>query len=97
MLISGNLLPPPPGSYNQSLSDNQQRLSDRNSDAEKNNRQQTVEYIFKGDYLEEAVYQYENSNPYFQSIDPANQVAISSYTENSSNLPRQGRLVDFFI
>ncbi len=97
MQISGNLLPAPSSSNNQELSDNRQFTSERKLDSGHRNRQQTVEYIFKGEILEEVAYQQQNRNPYSQSIDPANQAAISSYSESGSVVPRQGRLVDIFI
>ena len=97
MQISGTLLPAPSSSLNQSPSDNRQPLSERKLESEHKNRQQTVEYIFKGEILEEAAFDDRNQNPYTQSIDPANQGAISSYVNSDSVNPRQGQLVDIFI
>ena len=97
MKISGNLLPPPSSSINQSLSDNRQPLSERQLESEHKNRQQTVEYVFKGEILEDVSADDRNQNPYTQSIDPANQGAISSYENSYSAIPHQGQLVDIFI
>jgi len=97
MQISGNLLPAPSSSLNQSLSDSRQSLSERQLESEHKNRQKTVEYVFKGEILEDVSADDRNQNPYMQSIDPANQGAISSYVNSYSAIPRQGQLVDIFI
>lgn len=96
MQITGNLLPPP-AALNQNSPDNRQPLSERKIDSEQKNRQQTVEYVFKGEILEDVAADRNNRSPYTQSIDPANQGAISSYAEVDSEAPRQGQLVDIFI
>ncbi len=97
MQISGNLLPPPSNSLNQSQSDNRQPLSERKLESEHKNRQQTVEYVFKGEILEDIAFEDRQQNPYTQSIDPANQSAISSYENSDSATLRQGHLVDIYI
>ncbi|MCP4077761.1 MAG: hypothetical protein GY744_16435 [Gammaproteobacteria bacterium] len=97
MKISGNLLPLPSSSVNQGLSDNRQPLSERQLESEHKNRQQTVEYVFKGEILEDVSADERNQNPYMQSIDPANLGAISSYVNSYSAVSRQGQLVDIFI
>jgi len=97
MRISGNLLPALPNPLNKELSDNRQLLSERNLESEQKNRQQTVEYVFKGEILEETSSEDRNQNPYSQTVDPANQAAISSYSDAGSSSTRQGQLIDFFI
>lgn len=97
MQISGNLLPSPSSSLNQGLSDNRQSLAERKLDTEQKNRQQTVEYVFQGEILEEVGAEQQNQNRYSQTIHPANQTAISSYAETDAIMPRQGNLVDIFI
>lgn len=97
MLISGNLLPPPSSSMNQGLSDNRQASTPRHLDSEQKNRQHTVEYVFEGEILEQVAAEGQQQKAYTQSIDPANQRAISSYVEAHSDIARQGRLVDIFI
>ena len=96
MQISGKLLPVPASPLNQSLQDSRQSLPDRNL-AEHKNRQQTVEYVFQGEILEEVGTEDRNPNPYSQTIHPANQAAISSYTENAVQPSRPGYLIDIFI
>ncbi|MCK4708777.1 MAG: hypothetical protein KAU21_09180 [Gammaproteobacteria bacterium] len=97
MRISGKFLPAPSNPVNKDLSDNRQPLSERNLDTGQKHRQQTVEYVFKGEILEEVASEDHNRTPYPQSIDPANQSAISSYSNSSSQPPRQGHLVDIFV
>ena len=97
MQISGTFLPAPSSSLNKGLSDNRPPLSERNLEPDQKNRQQTVEYVFQGEILEEVASEERNRNPYTQSIDPANQGAISSYAETGLVTPRQGNLVDIFI
>ncbi|MBC8211132.1 MAG: hypothetical protein H8E21_08675 [Gammaproteobacteria bacterium] len=102
MPISGSYLPSPAAysgrADSQSLTDYRPPATPRQLDTEqKNNRQQTVEYVFKGELLEQisADQQQRKRNP--QSIDPANQGAISSYTRTAEATAQQGRLLDIFI
>lgn len=97
MQISGNYLPSPSTPNHQDLSDNRHSATDRKQDSGHRTRQQTVEYVFQGDVIERLANQQQYDNPYTQSVDPANQSAISSYTESSSTAQRQGGLVDIFI
>ena len=97
MQISGKFLPAPSGPANKALSDNRQQFTERNLESEQKNRQQTVEYVFQGEILEEVTSEERNHNPYSQTIDPTNQSAISSYTNTSSQASRQGHLIDIFI
>lgn len=97
MQISGNLLPPPSSSLNQSLSENRHSESKRHLDTDQKSRQQTVEYVFEGEVLEQVAAEGQRQKAYAQSIDPANRNAISSYEKTDSNMDHQGRLVDIFI
>jgi len=97
MQISGNLLPSPSSTLHQGLPENRQPFNDRNPDTEQKSRQKTVEYVFRGEVLEQVGADENNRNRYSQSIHPANQSAISSYNDSNLIQPRQGHLVDIFI
>jgi hypothetical protein len=102
MPITGNYLPSPAAyggrTDNQSLADYRAPAAQRQLDTEqKNNRQQTVEYVFKGELLEEITTDQQNRKRNPQSIDPANQGAISRYADTAETTLRQGRLLDIFI
>lgn len=105
MLIPGNSLPvlsnqtglsPQPDSVRQG-----RQALDRHRETEPQNRQQTAEYVFRGELLDDVVSEHQNRPINHQQIDPANRTAISSYLDTDSvslHQPvRQGRLVDIFI
>lgn len=105
MVISGNTLPVLSGfSYGAAdpgRFDRQQPALDRNRESEQQNRRQTVEYIFRGDFDEQIYSDQQSKSSYNQQIDPANQGAIFSYIDTetlSTQRPeRQGRMLDIFI
>ena len=105
MLISGNKIPVIAANNGYAAFQHQaqsQRTSlERYPDADAHNRQQTVEYIFRGEFDEDFHANRQKQAGYQQSIDPANQGAIYSYHDNqtvSAQRPeRQGSLVDIFI
>jgi hypothetical protein len=102
MPITGSYLPSPAAyggrSDTQALTDYRAPATTRQLDTEqKNNRQQTVEYVFKGELLEEITADQQNRKRNPQSIDPANQGAISRYADTAETTLRQGRLLDIFI
>ena len=104
MLVSGNNLPVLSGFIDnapgQPSFDRRQSQPDRGLDTDQRNRQQTVEYIFRGDLENEIDFRNEDRSTYAQSIDPANQRAISAYNDVDSDTAantRQGGLVNLFI
>ncbi|MDJ0834316.1 MAG: hypothetical protein QNJ69_12385 [Gammaproteobacteria bacterium] len=106
MQISGNTLP---------VLSNQSTISSRQdgtrqrpveevqryADNKQQTHKQTVEYVFKGEVLEDAISEHRQKPGYQQNIDPTNRSAISSYTATDELSPyyqaRQGRLLDIFI
>ena len=56
-----------------------------------------VEYIFDGEVIDEQNAGASSKPFYSQSIDPANQQAISRYTEQQSLSQQRGRFLDIFI
>ncbi|MBC8508852.1 MAG: hypothetical protein H8D34_28680, partial [Chloroflexi bacterium] len=72
MQLSGNYLPIPIGntgySPNRDLVEYGRPSSERQLDTDQKNRQQTVEYVFKGELLEEVVNEQQQRNRYTQAI-----------------------------
>lgn len=107
MQISGNFLPVASNQSGNSLTQDAlpgrpRATLDLSPDAERQGRQQTVEYVFRGDLFEDVVNDQRNQNNINQQIDPANREAISSYVETgntgtSFDNERQGRFLDIFI
>ncbi len=62
-----------------------------------NARRQTVEYVFDAEVIDDNTRSPHARNEYRQIIDPANQSAISRYTEMQVSAPTAGRLLDIFI
>jgi len=99
VLISGTLIPAQ--KYLPAESGKQQERQHPESQRERaitqHRRQQTAEYIFRGELDEEQARQ----NASFQQIDPANINAISSYNDTAaaspSNPERKGQLLDIFL
>jgi hypothetical protein len=104
MVISGKYLPAV-SSYSanadQGRLQQQSSALERSKDFEQQKSQQTVEYIFRGDFEEDLYSQERVSNRYNQQIDPANKTAIFSYadiqTVTLQGPQKQGRLLDLFI
>lgn len=106
MQISGNTFPV---LSNQSAlttrqDDTRQRPAEefqRAADNKQQNQKQTVEYVFKGEVLEDVTSEHRQKPGYQQNIDPTNRGAISSYTATDElsayYQARQGRLLDIFI
>ena len=106
MLISGNFLPVPSSQSGNPIaqdtqSDRGRSTLDLSRDTERQTRQQTVEYVFRGEFFDEVENDQRNQSNVNQQIDPANREAISSYVETNATsaiVPeRQGRFVDIFI
>ena len=106
MLISGNFLPVPSNQFGNPVvqdtqSDRGRSTLDLSRDTERQTRQQTVEYVFRGEFFDDVVNDQRNQSNINQQIDPANREAISSYVENSSTpqviSERQGQYLDLFI
>lgn len=106
MHISGNFLPIPSSQSGNALaqesSTGRERATiDLSRDTESQSRQQTVEYVFRGEFFEDVVNDQQSQSNVNQQIDPANREAISSYVETNATsaiVPeRQGRFVDIFI
>ncbi len=106
MQISGNTLPVLSGQSNLTTRQDGTRQRpveevQRSADNKQQNRQQTVEYVFKGEVLEDVTSEHRQKPGYQQNIDPTNRSAISSYTATDELSPyyqtRQGRLLDIFI
>ena len=105
MLISGNTLlalpPPSSDSAGQSFNARSSAQLERYKDTEQQSRQQTVEFVYRGELVDEIVFDEQNRSRYSQQIDPANQYAISTYQDiNTASLQRperQGRMLDLFI
>ena len=106
MLISGNFLPVPSSQSGNPIaqdtqSDRGRSTLDLSRDTERQTRQQTVEYVFRGEFFDEVENDQRNRPNVNQQIDPANREAISSYAENSltptTNTERQGQYLDLFI
>ena len=109
MQVSGSTLPVLSGYLDYSTG--QQNLDrrppgftpERNPDADQQNRQQTVEYVFRGEFEDTAGYENTFRNAYAQSIDPANAGAISAYNDVNASaaetrqLERQGSLVNLYV
>lgn len=99
MLISGTLIPAQ--KYLPAESGRQQERQHPEPQRERaitqHRRQQTAEYIFRGELDEEQARQ----NATYQQIDPANVSAISSYNDTASASPatpdRKGQLLDIFL
>ena len=106
MVISGKYLPAV-SSFSNPADPNrlhQQRSSLENfkdPDFKQHQRQQTVEYVFQGDFDEDFYAWDQVGSPYAQIVDPAKRNAIDSYLHNQTvgqpQTPRQGRIVDIFI
>ena len=106
MQISGNTLPVLSSQIDPSAQrqpqERQATLLEQNPDSLRQNRQQAVEYVLRGEFVDDEVaFDQQNRNRYAQVIDPANERAIDSYVANEGVTPqqpsRQGRLVDLFI
>jgi hypothetical protein len=106
MQISGNTLPvlfrPADLTADQQSPERGTAQLDQNPDAFRQNRQQAVEYVLRGEFVDDEVaFDQQNRNRYAQVIDPANERAIDTYVANEGvtplQEPRQGRLVDLFI
>jgi hypothetical protein len=106
MLISGNTLPALPTpvgeSSDQQLNARSRAQLERYQDTEQQSRQQTVEFVLRGELVDEIALDEQNrTKAYQQMIDPANQYAISTYMDiNTASLQRperQGRMLDMFI
>lgn len=105
MLVSGNTylaLPPPSSeSSGQSFNARNNAQLERYRDTEQQSRQQTVEFVYRGELVDEIVFDEQNRARYSQQIDPANQYAINTYQDiNTASLQRperQGRMLDLFI
>jgi hypothetical protein len=105
MLISGNTLPALPTpvgeSSDQQLNARSRAQLERYQDTEQQSRQQTVEFVLRGELVDEIAFDEQNRAKQYQQIDPANQYAINTYTDiNTASLQRperQGRMLDMFI
>jgi exonuclease V gamma subunit len=105
MLISGNCLPAlptPVGEFSDRALDARSRAQvERYQDTEQQTRQQTVEFVLRGELVDEIAFDEQNRAKAYQQIDPANQYAISTYIDiNTASLQRperQGRMLDMFI
>lgn len=110
MFISANTLPALPGfsksvadqrKLNQYRFDHQQPALQRFRESARQNRNQTVEYIFRGDYEEQFFNDARVQNNFNQQVHPANQRAIFNYidaqTASVQRPERQGQLLDIFI
>lgn len=105
MLISGNTLPalPSPSSESSGQSFNARNNAqlERYRDTEQQSRQQTVEFVFRGELVDEIAFDEQNRAQSNQQIDPANRYAISTYrdidTASLQRPERQGRMLDLFI
>jgi len=107
MVVSGKYLPavssyPASGGQQDRLHQQQSSLERfGDSDFRQQQRQQTVEYVFRGEFDEELYPQDRIRTESAQLIDPANLDAISSYNDHRTVSPdrpqRQGRWVDIFI
>ena len=97
MQISGFLPAPPLPSSSQGRNPAEKSTTQDSLDTQRKARRTPVEYVFDGELIDDARQQESARSAYSQIIDPANQNAISSYTEQASALPRQGRLLDIFI
>ena len=106
MHISGNFLPVPSSQSGNALAQESQSgrgraTIDLSRDTENQSRQQTVEYVFRGEFSEDLVNDQPNRPNVNQQIDPANREAISSYLETNATTAiapeRQGRFLDIFI
>ena len=101
MQIPANNLPALTGysarSPGENLAEYRQPGAQRLVDSEQKNRQQTVEYVLKGEVLEEVGADQRQRNRYTQNINPSNQAAIANYTDTATDTTRQGRLLDIFI
>ena len=105
MLISGKslpALPTPVGEFSDRPLDARSRAQlERYQDTEKQSRQQTVEFVLRGELVDEIAFDEQNRAKAYQQIDPANQYAINTYMDiNTASLQRpdrQGRMLDMFI
>jgi CRP-like cAMP-binding protein len=105
MIISGNTLPAlpnPTGEFSdQSLHGRNRAQIARYKDTEQQSRQQTVEFVLRGELVDEITFDEQNRSQTAQQIDPANRYAISTYIDiNTASLQRpqrQGRMLDLFI
>jgi len=105
MFVSGSTLPVPSGFFEQSpnpqLADQRQAGVERYQDTGRQSRQQTVEYVFRGEFDDELLFDEQNRYANAQLIDPANREAISAYVDTDTvslqRPERQGRLLDVFI
>ena len=105
MLISGNslpALPAPVGEFSDRSLDARSRAQlERYQDTEQQSRQQTVEFVLRGELVDEIPFDEQQRAKAYQQIDPANQYAINTYMDiNTASLQRperQGRMLDMFI
>jgi hypothetical protein len=104
MQVSGNRLPVPQENIDPSARHQPGRQTTpqrRDQDASRQNSQQTVEFILRGEVVEDAISEDRGRTPDASTIDPANQHAIFAYTKfgsaNYSSTDRQGHLLDLFI
>ncbi len=104
-MISGKYLPalslPSGNSADQPRLDQSRSALPRHNDSQQQERQQTIEYIFRGDVEDALFSQNQKRQQGHQQIDPARRSAIFSYTDTQTlsihNAERQGRLLDIFI
>jgi len=96
MQISG-YLPAPPLSSSQRQGDSKPATQNLPDARQGSSRRQTTEFIFEGESVDDATRSTYQRSAYTQIVDPANQRAISSYTEQQTIAPRKGRLLDIFI
>jgi hypothetical protein len=110
MQVSGSSLPVLSGyiDYSSSQQNLDRRSQDvtpeRNPDTEARNRQQTVEYVFRGEFENSPdISSQQSGDPYAQAIDPANREAISTYNDigaasiNTARPARQGGRVNLYV
>jgi hypothetical protein len=97
MQISGFLPAPVLPAQPQGQSTTEKSPTQNSPDTQHKPRRAPVEYVFDGEVIDDAQQHDSTRRAYSQTIDPANQSAISSYAEQQSELPRQGRLLDIFI
>jgi len=97
MQISGFLPAPALPAQPQGRSPAEKSPYQNSPDTQSKPRRSPVEYVFDGEVIDDAQQNGPTRTAYTQTIDPANQGAISSYTEQQSAVPRQGRLLDIFI
>lgn len=85
----------------QNVFDRSRAQLQRYQDTEQQPRQQTVEYVLRGELVDEIAFDEQNRSQSTQQVNPANRYAISTYNDiNTVSLQRperQGRMLDLFI